>query len=207
MLHETLWRENERLARACLAHPFVQGLRSGALPADAFARYVAQDAFFLRAFARAYALALARCPDVEGMRRLHALLGGGLDELRLHARYAERLGIELARVAPYPATSAYTDFLVRTAALAPLGSTLAAMTPCMRLYAFLGQTLAGAAEAENPYRDWITTYASAEFEQLAHTLETLLDAYAEDAPAVGDAYRYALECELAFFAAPREPQA
>jgi len=60
MLHEILWQQNVRLAEVCLHHPFVRGLADGTLDPEAFRRYVAQDAFFLNAFARAYALAAAR---------------------------------------------------------------------------------------------------------------------------------------------------
>ena len=71
MLHDTLWNENAELARRCLEHPFVQGLADGTLDRDAFRRYVAQDAFFLRAFFRAYGLAAARCDDFDHARRFH----------------------------------------------------------------------------------------------------------------------------------------
>ena len=60
MLHDTLWQENAEIAVACLRHPFVRGLAEGSLDSVIFRRYVAQDAFFLHAFARAYALAAAR---------------------------------------------------------------------------------------------------------------------------------------------------
>ena len=77
------------------------------------------------------------------------------------------------------------------------------MTPCMRLYAFLGQQLAaqGAARADNPYREWVETYASADFESLAATLESLLDRYATVAvtAAIETAYRRAMQLELGFF--------
>jgi thiaminase/transcriptional activator TenA len=54
----------------------------------------------------------------------------------------------------------------------------------------------------HPYADWIKTYSDPEFEALAATLETLLDATAGDNSAISDAYRYAMLCERDFFAAP-----
>ena len=58
-LAKSLWVENADVARAALEHRFVRGLGNGDLPLGSFQKYVAQDAFFLEAFARAYALALA----------------------------------------------------------------------------------------------------------------------------------------------------
>ncbi len=76
MLHEILWQQNVRLAEVCLHHPFVRGLADGTLDPEAFRRYVAQDAFFLNAFARAYALAAARSQDGETFTSLCELLNG-----------------------------------------------------------------------------------------------------------------------------------
>ena len=92
-LAKKLWAENEDLAQAALTHPFVQGLRTGNLPRETFQHYIAQDAFFLDAFARSYALALAHSPDQEGIRDFFELLAGVQEELRLHASYAEKWGV------------------------------------------------------------------------------------------------------------------
>jgi thiaminase/transcriptional activator TenA len=105
-------------------------------------------------------------------------------------------------VEPGEATLAYTDFLLATPSLSGVGETCAAMTPCMRLYAFLGQSLAEEGYNEgNPYSGWIRTYADPEFEALAAKLEELLDRYAADTPAVRSAYRRAMALEIAFFEA------
>ncbi|MGZ6788604.1 MAG: thiaminase II/PqqC family protein, partial [Mycobacteriaceae bacterium] len=56
-LADSLWHRNWVLAEAALEHPFVQGIASGELAPAAFAYYVGQDAAFLAAFCRAYALA------------------------------------------------------------------------------------------------------------------------------------------------------
>jgi len=198
-LDEALWAANQDLARACLEHRFVRGLADGSLAAEAFRRYVAQDAFFLRAFVKAYAAALARADDREVAAELDAFIGGALEELKLHRACAAELDIDLERVAPGPACRAYTDFLLRVAWHAALSETVAAMAPCMRLYAWLGARLAGSARPENPYRRWIETYSSAQFQQLADRMGALLNRVAGDIAEVRDCYRYAMQCELDFF--------
>lgn len=194
-----LWAANGDLAAAALAHPFVRGIAAGTLPRERFAGYVAQDAFFLEAFARAYALGLAHSPDRPTLEAFADLLTGVRDELRLHAGYAARWGIDLTAVEPLPATLGYTHFLLATASLGSVGLTCAAMTPCMRLYAHLGQSLAG--HADGDYTEWVATYADPAFEELAVSLERLLDRTGRDTPALRQAYRRAMQLELAFFEA------
>jgi thiaminase/transcriptional activator TenA len=207
MLHEILWQQNAGLAEACLHHPFVRGLADGTLEPEAFRQYVAQDAFFLNTFARAYAVAAARSQDMETLISLCELLNGVLQELRLHAGYVQELKIELARVQPYWAVEAYTNFLLATAWHREPGETIAAMTPCMQLYGYLGAELAKTVTPGNPYQPWITTYSGCDFQALVTRLESLLDSIAEDTPAVRDAYAYAMRCELNFFAAMLEHRA
>jgi thiaminase (transcriptional activator TenA) len=201
-LAETLWEANADLTRTALEHRFVRGLADGSLPVESFQSYVAQDAFFLESFARAYALALAHSDDQRGLRDFAELISGVIEELELHEGYAGRWGVSLKGVEPGEATLAYTDFLLATASLSGVGETCAAMTPCMRLYAFLGRSLAGEGYDEsNPYSEWIRTYADPEFEVLAAKLEVLLNRYAADTPAVRSAYRRAMALEVAFFEA------
>ena len=73
-LADSLWHRNRVLAEAALAHPFVQGIASGELARATFAYYVGQDAAFLDAFCRAYALALAKTPDQDGLIAFRELL-------------------------------------------------------------------------------------------------------------------------------------
>ena len=171
-----LWAANADLAAEALAHPFVAGIGDGTLPRERFAGYVAQDAFFLESFARAYALGVAHSPDRATLDAFADLLAG---------------------VEPLPATTAYTDFLLATASLGGVGATCAAMTPCMRLYAHLGRSLS--AERAGDYAEWVTTYADPGFEELAAGLERLLDQHASDVPAVRTAYRRAMQLEVGFF--------
>lgn len=197
-LSARLWSENAEVAAEVLAHPFVRGLGDGSLSRDLFAGYLAQDAFFLESFARAYALALARSRDTATLLALADLLAGVREELGLHASYAGSWGIDMSGVEPLPATLAYTEFLLATACTQDLGVIFAAMTPCMRLYAWLGASLD--ADAAGPYKQWVQTYADPGFDEIARSLERLLDECADSA-AVRTAYGRAMRLELEFFQA------
>lgn len=198
-----LWKANSDWAEKILAHRFVQGLGDGTLPEPSFKSYVAQDAYFLDAFARAYAFCLAHGTSRDDLYGFSELIAGVLDELKLHKTYTERLKVSLDGVTPIAATQAYVDFLLDTARRGHLGETIAAMTPCMRLYAFLGQELAKT-NVQPAYAEWVKTYADPGFEALAVRLEGLLDRHAADTPAVRANYRRAMELEYGFFDANLE---
>ena len=197
-LAKTLWDANADLAQRILAHRFVRGLGDGSLSIDNFKGYVAQDAYFLEAFARSYAFCLAYSTAREDIQTFADLIGGVREELELHKSYAQRWQVEIGGTPPLAATTAYTAFLLETAERGDLGETIAAMTPCMRLYAFLGRSLA-AREVAPLYSEWVKTYADPGFEALAARLETLLDRHATDSAAVRANYRRAMELEYGFF--------
>ena len=162
------------------AHPFVRGIGDGTLPVERFAHYVRQDYLFLIEYARMLALGAARADDVATMRRFadlaQAILG---EEMELHRAFARDFGISEAQLEaeqPAPATQAYTDFLVRTAALGDLAELAAALLPCMWGYAEIGHRLAAAGTpADERYARWIQMYAADEFEELAAWCRGLVD--------------------------------
>lgn len=195
-----LFEENSDLARQSLELPFLQGIASGRLERSAFEFYVGQDAAFLDAFVRSYALCVAKAPDRESLTAFKALLDGGLDELELHQEYASRWGVDLDPE-PAPATAAYTDFLLRVAALEPVSHVCAAMAPCMRLYAWLATELEPRTDPDSPYREWVQTYADEGFQELAATLDALVDRLGGDPATMAAHYRRAMRLERDFFAA------
>jgi thiaminase/transcriptional activator TenA len=201
MLHEELWHANHDLVQACLRHPFVRSLAEATLAPELFRNYVAQDAFFLNAFAKAYRLAQAVTTDSGIAAFFSELIAGVQDELKLHRAYAAQLGIDLEGVTPNAACRAYTEFLMRAAERASLGEIVASLVPCMSLYAYLGTEMRPMWSPQHPYRKWIETYSGEEFSVLAQRLESVLDRVAAGTPQVQRAYRDALQCELAFFSA------
>eukprot|EP00271_Cylindrocystis_brebissonii_P016094 TRINITY_DN39296_c0_g1_i1.p1 TRINITY_DN39296_c0_g1~~TRINITY_DN39296_c0_g1_i1.p1 ORF type:complete len:264 (-),score=47.46 TRINITY_DN39296_c0_g1_i1:246-1037(-) len=240
-----LWNGCQAEALAALYTPFVRGLAAGVLPISAFQHYVAQDAFFLDSFAETYKLTLAKIPgkDVESRDVLHQQLKACQDELQLHTSYAEAWGVDLANFStPSDATSAYTNFLAETAgseSANPEGAQsgeddssmhataiVAAMVPCMRLYAFVGKEVKQfvasgrglgmqvdprSGEERHRYGEWIETYASEAFEASAVQLESLLDRLAGPSPLLASKehllglYRKAMTLEGLFFSSQPVP--
>ena len=125
------WADSSPQAGIALAHPFIRGIADGSLPRPVFAGYVAQDAVFLEAFARAYALALAASPDTGTVLAFAGLISGVRDELSMHAAHAARWGVNPSTTAPNEATLSYTEFLLATAATGTVALVCAAMTPCI----------------------------------------------------------------------------
>lgn len=194
---------------AQLAHPFVRGIGDGTLPEARFRFYVRQDYRFLIDYGRLLALGAARAPRLEWMRRFAALAGSVLEtEMDLHRQLAARWGVsagalEAERAAP--ATAAYCDFLLRTAGLGDFAELVAALLPCMWGYAELGRHLAAAGPPDHEgYADWIATYASDEFAELATWCRELTDAAAADVDGAGRermhaAFLASSQHELAFW--------
>ena len=67
-----------------------------------------------------------------------------------------------------PATRAYTDYLLRTAALGDYAELVAVLLPCMWGYSEAGQRLSRSSRPSDArYAQWIEMYAAAEFAALA----------------------------------------
>jgi thiaminase/transcriptional activator TenA len=206
---------------AAETHPFVAGIGDGTLDPDRFRFYVRQDYLFLIDYGRLLALGCARAPRLELMERFAALTHSTLlTEMELHRAYAAQWGIsrqELERERPHPATRAYTDFLLRTAALGDYPELVAALLPCMWGYSEVGQRLARSPRPSDPrYAQWIEMYAGEEFAGLAGWCREVCDEVAVDAGAqtrdrMHAAFAASTRHELAFWdaawTAAREPGA
>ena len=202
LITKKLWHSNYELAELSLNTKFVQGLKSGTLPKHIFQEYLAQDYYFLETFASAYGLAVSKSNDKYSIRTLSQLLIGVSEELILHATYAEEWDIDLSNNHIKPATKNYTDFLDDVSKKLSAVEIMFAMTPCMRLYSWIGQRLSNMGY-DNKYKEWIITYSDNSFENLAKSLETLIDSYQDpfDINQANYLYTRAMELELDFFKA------
>eukprot|EP00252_Welwitschia_mirabilis_P022001 TRINITY_DN5814_c0_g2_i4.p1 TRINITY_DN5814_c0_g2~~TRINITY_DN5814_c0_g2_i4.p1 ORF type:complete len:562 (+),score=103.55 TRINITY_DN5814_c0_g2_i4:660-2345(+) len=223
-----LWVKYENEAFLALYNPFVVALGAGTLNRDSFRHYVAQDSFFLKAFIQAYTLAEDCADDDDDKASISELRMAAEKEFNMHTCSAEAWGIEFGKDEhPNMATIKYTEFLLSTAAgkieggmglsrsVTPFEKTklaaytVGAMTPCMRLYAFLAQEIAKIWKQDidgHPYQQWIEMYSSAKFEASASQIEELLDKLAisltgEELEVLERLYNHAMKLELEFFSA------
>ncbi len=162
------------------AHPFVQGIGDGSLPAERFRFYLAQDYVYLIDFCRFFAVAAAKAPGLAPMERFAKLLDETLHfEMDLHRTICADFGIsrqELERTRPTPTCLGYTSYLLRVAYEGEASGLLAALLPCSWGYGEIGQRLKGRGlPPVAQYAKWVETYASPEYQELVGWLRTLFD--------------------------------
>ena len=167
--------------RSYVGHQFVLGLGDGSLPKECFRHYLIQDYLFLIQFARAYALAAYKAPDLEGLRSATAALNTVLGETKLHVRLAAEWGAresDLVEATEARATVAYTRYVLDAGMRGDLLDLATVLAPCVIGYAEIAVQLARTPHglsADNPYRGWISEYASADYQQAAEAARDELD--------------------------------
>ncbi|KAG0589549.1 hypothetical protein KC19_1G028600 [Ceratodon purpureus] len=164
-----------------------------------------------------YQMAMESTEDEDAKATIDSLKRDVEEELTLHSSVMQSLDADQTDFEPNTATAAYSDFLRaaatgcnRTLNLASTSAKIiAAMTPCMRLYAFLGQEIKKNINKvpDHPYQQWINTYSAADFEAAASKIEHLLDKLTESAnkedekALLYNLYRRAMNLEVDFFSA------
>lgn len=160
-------------------HGFVEGLRDGSLPREEYLAYLVQDYLFLIQFSRAWALAVVKAGDQDEMRACAATVHTLLDhEMALHVQTCAAAGIDMAAMLATPeavTNIAYTRYVLDAGLSGDFLDLLAALMPCVLGYGEIGLRLAAEAAPDTPYRDWIDTYAGAEYQQACRDAGALLD--------------------------------
>ncbi|KAL9381884.1 hypothetical protein Peur_024919 [Populus x canadensis] len=227
-LASKFWIKFRRESVFAMYTPFVISLASGTLKIDSFRHYISQDSHFLKSFAHAFELAEECADDDEAKIAISELRKGVLEELKMHNSFVQEWGIDPGKEGTInSATVKYTDFLLATASgkvegvkgLGKLATpfertkvaayTLGAMTPCMRLYSFLGKELQAVLDPEedgHPYKKWIDSYSSESFQASALQTEDLLDKLSvsltgEELDIIEKLYHQAMKLEIEFFLA------
>ena len=171
--------------RAYTHHAFLHGLADGTLPAASFRTYLIQDYLYLVQYARAYALAVFKDPDIAGMRVTARLLTDLLDtEIGLHVAYCREWGLSEADLARQPESIellAYTRFMLDCGQRGDILDLLVSLSACLVGYAEIGLRLMAdprTAREGNPYWPWIAIYGGEHYVRLANEGVARLNALA-----------------------------
>jgi len=204
-VREYWWAEVAGIRAQIDGGDFVRALGDGSLGRADFVWYLAQDALYLRDYARTLAEA-ARLAPTAAEQAFWASSAEGciVTELQLHESWAT--DGELFGAKPSATTTAYLNHLLATAARGDHAVLAAALLPCFWVYHDVGSRLHPLAHAEHPYADWLNTYADPAFADATEQAITIVSALAADAtPQVREAMLTAFvastEHEREFFAA------
>ncbi|RDV14561.1 thiaminase II [Pontibacter diazotrophicus] len=144
--------------------PFIEELINGTLDQEKFKFYIAQDSLYLADFGRALSLVAARAHTTDhALEFMRFAEGAIVVEHALHAGYFQQLGIQKSTTIS-PACQHYTRYLLSTAALDQVEVAMAGLLPCFWIYKEVGDYIYKQPQKENnPYQEWINTYAGEEF--------------------------------------------
>lgn len=183
---------------------FVSRLADGTLDSDAFDWYLAQDALYLRDYARALSVASELAPNrVEQAFWAASAHDALVGELQLHDSWLRDAAEPIAS----DTTQAYVDFLIGLGARGSYRELIAAVLPCYWLYRDLGRRLVSHSNPQHPYREWLDTYADPKFDQATDRAIDIVTGHAasatpEEREAMRRAFERSAEHERRFFDAP-----
>ncbi|QDP96303.1 thiaminase II [Microlunatus elymi] len=220
----TAWQAVAGWFAAITEHPFIRQLADGSLPEVVFARYLLDDAHYLKGYASALASLSARSGDPEARLMLAASAASAIEaERSMHRQFLLPRNIDpdapsspdpKAVAEPSPTCVGYVESLRAASVLEPLGVGMAAVLPCFRVYAEVGSWIVantGDSRPDHPYRTWIDTYADPAFAAAVGAAEAYADrlavrAGADERAAMLAAYRRATRYEYMFWDAAWQDQ-
>lgn len=187
LLTERLYARAQPIWEKQFSHPFVTGIGDGTLPPDTFAFYLKQDYLYLIDYAKVFAFCAAKATDLNTMARFSILLADTIGaEMDLHRSSAGEFGATAEALDSEPKSpicQGYTDFLLATAAMGDLPSSLAALLPCAWGYRDVGRLLASHGKSPDPrYQRWIEMYAGAEYGEFVDWCLDLMNAAGDGLP-------------------------
>lgn len=182
---DSAWEAARPVYEKILEHPFVRALADGTLSAERFRFYLRQDALYLDGYARRLAHIAARLGRKEHTEAFLRFAADGIAvERALHEQFLG--GEHPASEEISPACLLYTS-VQESQATAPVEVEAAAVLPCFVVYQRVGKAIHAQQQGtENPYRQWIETYADPAFAASTAEATAICDALAD---AAGDATR------------------
>lgn len=173
---EHTWQQAEEIFNRIIIHPFNQELMNGTLTQDRFQFYIQQDAIYLGDFSKALSLIAARCfNNPYTLDFIRFAEGAVVVEKALHYGYIKQFEIK-EDLEISPTCQNYSQYLLTKASLDQVEIAMAAVLPCFWIYKKVGDHLyANQTAINNPYQEWIDTYAGEEFSLLVNKAIDICD--------------------------------
>lgn len=162
---DTLWNGSADLLERTLDHPFLTQLSQGTLPRDCFNRYLLQDEWYLKGYARHMEMlsGMLQDPDDRAWMRGFALESVKAEH-EMHLLLEQSLPGNLAG-GPSKVTLAYESFAQEALDSGDAAIALTALLPCTWIYCEVGQRiLERSSLKDNPYREWILAYGDENYQ-------------------------------------------
>lgn len=161
---EQAWQAALPAYNTILKHDFVLKLMDGTLSQDAFRFYLQQDALYLKSFGKVLCGIAAK---LDSMNHSNAFISFASDsmyvERELHESYFELIGKQEDLQAS-PTCLLYTSYMLKQLQDTSVEVAIASVLPCFWVYKKVGDyILANQTKGDNPYQEWINTYASEEY--------------------------------------------
>ncbi|MEU3740005.1 thiaminase II [Streptomyces sp. NPDC032198] len=177
---DELWTATAEIRSAIDKLPFLTGLGDGTLDREKFVYYLAQDALYLRDYARALASAAAKADRPQDIA---FFAKSAHDAVVVESSLHQSNVVDVDAWTPSPTCTGYTSYLLSVAHTQGYPELAAAVLPCFWIYAEVGRGLFEQAGdlAAHPYGDWIATYADEEFEAATEHARQIVNRLADQA--------------------------
>ncbi|EAK0877404.1 thiaminase II [Campylobacter coli] len=186
MLFSRLIEANSQIWDEYLHHEFVKKLENGSLKEENFLFYLKQDYIYLIHYAKCYARLALNAKNAEELRfamKFQNYIVEG--EIELHKSIL-KLGIDADKlnVKDESLTNiAYTRYMLSVGESGDFLDMLVALSACSIGYGYIGAEIYKRLDKEklqnHPYKEWILTYSSDEFQNEIKEFEDFLNSYTQ----------------------------
>ncbi len=175
------WQSIKPIYAAITTMPFIQELANGSLDINKFRFYMKQDALYLEHFGKTLATIGAKTDSINDALAYIAFAENTIVvERALHETYFKDFDVT-DKGTIEPACHHYIHFLKSTAAFNAVEIAMAATLPCFWIYKQVGDYIYKSHQSlNNPYQQWIDTYAGEEFALAVQKAITICDKTAQN---------------------------
>ncbi len=186
MLFSRLIEANSQIWDEYLHHEFVKKLENGSLKEENFLFYLKQDYIYLIHYAKCYARLALNAKNAEELRFAMKFQNYIIEgEIELHKSIL-KLGIDAdnLNVKDESLTNiAYTRYMLSVGESGDFLDMLVALSACAIGYGYIGAEIYKRLDKEklqnHPYKEWILTYSSDEFQNEIKEFEDFLNSYTQ----------------------------